>query len=203
MEKEIKLTELQVDALREIGTIGAGNAATALSQLVDKKILISVPRLDIVPIRKVPEVIGGLETLVAAIYIQILGDVAGSMLYILSKEGASLMVSLLRGRAGTSRVLTETDREMLKQAGAILIASYLNALTRFTGLAMLPSPAAFAFDMAGAIVDSIVIKLGLKAEKAVLIETDFIETSGRARGQLFFIPDPKSLGVILGKIGVK
>jgi chemotaxis protein CheC len=192
-----------MDALREIGTIGAGNAATALSQLVDKKILISVPRLDIVPIQKVPEVIGGPETLVAAVYIQLLGDVTGSMLYTLPKEGASLMVSLLRGKARAPKVLTETDREMLKQTGAILIASYLNALTRFTGLVMLPSPAAFAFDMAGAIVDSIVIKLSLRAEKAVLIETDFIETSGRARGQLFFIPDPKSLEVILGKIGVK
>lgn len=200
----MQLSELQLDALQEIGNIGAGHAATALSQMVDRKILITVPEVELVPFQKVPEYVGGPETIVAGVYIPFFGDIVGSVLFLLPEESVFFMADLLRGQPpGSVKELTDTDKAMVQQAASILTASYLNALTRLTGLALVPSASNFAFDMAGAIVDGICASIGREADYALLVETEFIETTYQVRGQLFFVPEPDSLDTILERVGVR
>lgn len=203
MDKEINLKELQRDALLEIGSIGAGHAATALSELVDQKVRITVPKLEIVQVHEVPELIGGPEMLVAAVYIRVLGDVRGSMLFLVPRESALAMVDLLQGHdVGTTKVIGETDEELLKQTGNILAMAYLNSLTRLTDLIFLPSPPAFAFDMAGAILDSIMAEAGMVAEQAIVVSTEFLHIAEKVTAMLFFLPKPETLDVILSRLGV-
>jgi chemotaxis protein CheC len=204
MNKGIGLNELQLDALKEVANIGAGHAATALSHLVDSKILITVPKLDFVRIEEIPAIIGKPEDLTAVIYTHMMGDITGGIFFILPRESALLMIDLLKGCSfGTTRIVSGLDEEVLKQAGGLLAKAYLNALARFTKLTLVSSPENFAFDMIGAVIDSVIAEIGLRAQHAVLVETEFIESENKVNGQLFFIPDFRSLEVIMDKLGVK
>lgn len=203
MESDFVLKDLQRDALLEVGSIGAGHAATALSELVDRKVMIAVPRLEIIAVHQVPELVGGPETLVAAVYVRVLGDVRGSMLFLVPRESALSVVDLLQGHdLGTTKVIGETDEELLKQTGNILVMAYLNSLTRLTDLIFLPSPPAFAFDMAGAILDSIMAEAGMVAEHAIVVSTEFLRIAEKVNAMLFFLPKPETLEVILSRLGV-
>lgn len=204
MEKGLKLTELQLDALREVGNIGAGHAATTLSELIDRKVLITVPQIKLLPFPQLLQAMGGSERAVAAACSRISGDISGSMLFVLPQESVFLMLSLLQGReVRVSSVLSDAGKEELRRTGDILATSYLNALARFTGVGCSPSPAEFAFDMVGAIIDSVAAQIGLEAEYAVLIETEFIEASRRVKGKLLFLPFPRSLKLILERLGIE
>lgn len=204
MEKGLKLTELQLDALREVGNIGAGHAATTLSELIDRKVLITVPQIRLLPFPQLLQAMGGSERAVAAVYNRVSGDISGSMLFVFPQESVFLMLSLLQGReVRVSSVLNDAEKEELRRTGDILAISYLNALTRFTGVGCSPSSGEFAFDMVGAIIDSVAAQIGLEAEYAVLIETEFMEASRRVRGKLLFLPSPRSLKIILERLGIE
>jgi len=199
--KKQKLTDLQMDALREIANIGACHAATALSQLVQKKILIDVPQITIVRFPDLTSIFDGPETMVVGMYTPIFGEISGSILFLLPREDALRIVDMLWGRSsGNTKTLKEKDLELLRQTANILVASYLSALTKFIGLTTLASSSAISFDMLGAIVDAIVIETNLKADEAVLVETELLETSDRVKGLMFFIPDNESIDKILYKI---
>lgn len=205
MENDIigRLTEAQLDALKEVGNIGAGNAATALYQMIGKKVNMSVPRAAVIPLSEVPEVLGGPEILVAGVFLRVLGDAPGSILFVMPKDSALYLVDILMGRPQSStQVLSELDKSALKEIGNILASSYLNALSSFTGLTFLPTVPALAFDMAGAILDVILAELGQLGDYALLIETRFQAESAHVEGHFFLIPDPGSLMVILRTLGV-
>jgi len=202
--KTQELTELQKDALREIANIGACHAATALSQLVQKKIFIEVPQMLVVPFPDLTGIFDGPETMTVGMYTPIFGDVSGGILFLLPQEDALRIVDLLRGRsAGETKTLKEKDRELLKQTTNILVASYLSALTKFIGLTALASRSEISHDMLGAIVDAIMIETDLHSEEAVLVETELLETTNRVKGIMFFVPDAQSIDKIVQKIEAK
>ena len=196
MEKEevMMLTPMQLDALREIGNIGAGNAATALSQIINRKIDMSVPRLNILPLSEVPEVVGGADTMVAGVYLRVFGPAPSSILFLLPRDSAFSLVDMAMNREhGTTESLNAMDESALMEIGNILAGSFLNALSSLPALAM---------DMAGAILSVILIQLGQVGDYALVIETEFATEANDVRGHFFLIPDPGSLNVILGTLGV-
>lgn len=205
LEKDevLSLSPMQLDALREIGNIGAGNAATALSQIINRKIDMSVPRLNILPLSEVPDVVGGADTMVAGVYLRVFGPAPSSILFLLPRDSAFTLVDMAMGRErGTTQVLNAMDESALMEIGNILAGSFLNALSYFTKMTMLPSLPALAMDMAGAILSVILIQLGQVGDYALVIETEFATEDDGVRGHFFLIPDPGSLGVILGTLGV-
>ena len=204
-EEFTRLDALQLDALREIGNVGAGNAATALSQLINKKINMSVPKVSVAPISDVPDLVGGPETLVAGVFLRVFGEAPGSILFLLPKDSAFALIDTLMQRSERTKYeMTEMDQSALKEIGNILAGSYLNALAHFTQITLLPSIPALAIDMAGAILSLILIQLGQVGDYALVIETEFsADTDNDIRGHFFLIPDPGSLGIILDAIGVK
>lgn len=200
----LKLTGFQLDALREIGNVGAGNAATALSQLINKKIDMTVPEVAILPLGEVPEVVGGPDSMVAGVFLRVYGLAPGSILFLLPRDSAFYLVDMLMGRqAGTTTALTSIDESALMEIGNILAGAYLNALSYFTKMNLLPSIPALAIDMAGAILSVILIQLGQMGDHALVIETEFTTEHEGVNGHFFLIPDPGSLNTILDAIGVK
>lgn len=205
MDEEIfNLSPLQLDALREIGNVGAGNAATALSQILNKRIDMTVPQISILPLGEVPEVVGGADAMVAGVYLRVYGPAPGSILFLLPRDSAFYLVDMLMGRAhGTTVELNAMDESALMEIGNILSGAYLNALSHFTKLTLLPSIPALAMDMAGAILSVILIQLGQVGDHALVIETEFSSDNDGVNGHFFLIPDPGSLGTIMAAIGVK
>ncbi len=204
-EDILKLTSIQLDALREVGNVGAGNAATALSQIINRKIDMTVPEVSILPLGDVPDVVGGPDVMVAGVFLRVFGPAPSSILFLLPKESAFALVDMLMGRErGSNEVLDAMDESALLEIGNILAGAYLNALSFFTKFTLLPSIPALAMDMAGAILSVILIQLGQMGDHALVIETEFTtEGDGGVKGHFFLIPDPGSLGTILSAIGVK
>ena len=197
------LTEMQLDALREVGSIGAGHAATALSQMVDRPVGLQVPTIEVIDIRQVPYVFGGPEQLVCAVYARLTGDIGGGVLFFVSEESALSLVALLRGRpTGTTDSLGVDEEAMLGHAAWILITAYLSAIGRMAQIDVAPAAPALVCDMAGAILQTVVVDVDMCAEHAVLVRTAFLNEQDKVDAALFFLPNPDSLGVLLRHLGL-
>ena len=204
MIDEFNLTPVQLDALREIGNIGAGNSATALSQVLNKKIDMNVPKVSLVPIEDVPDLVGGAEAIIVAVFLRVYGKAPGNILFLMPRENALLMVDDLMGRPrGTTKEFDEMDMSALKEVGNILTGSYLNAFFHFTKISMLPSIPALAVDMAGAILNIVLVQLGQMGDHAMVIETKFLAEDDSVNGHFFLVPDPGSLGTLVKAVGVE
>lgn len=198
-----QLSELQLDALREVGGIGSGHAATALSQLVDRPITLEVPRIEVLELADVPRVFGGPEVLVGAVHARMLGDIAGGVLFMAGRDAALALVDLMRGHeVGTAKAMGHDEEALVKHVASILIAAYVAAIARMADLEVLPSNPAMAFDMAGALLEAMVLDAGIDAPQAMLVRTAFIDEGRSVEAALFFVPEPDSLAIILGRLGL-
>lgn len=195
--EEIKFSEAQKDVLKEIGTICSGNAATALSQFIKKRIEINVPDIYFMPVEDVPKVVGE-EKLVVGLVIRILGDFPGVILLVFSREDAWNLASLLTGEYQMdSGPIPKKEHSALKEIGVILANAYIGALAVFIKWGLVPTVPDIVEDMAGAMVDSILIELSNISDYALLIKSEFKETSTRVVGHFFLIPNAQGLEVIL------
>lgn len=199
---EPTLSETQKDALVEIGNICAGNAATALSQLLKKRINIIVPQILLLPIEQVPSAVGGINNLVAGLVVRVLGDLPSTIVFIFSQRDALTLASLMTGKpVSDGRVIGDLERSALKEIGLILTNAYLVALGSFVGMGFVPTVPELIVDMAGAIIDYILIELSCKSEFALLIDSEFTEPTTSIKGHFFIIPNPEGLEIILKSIG--
>lgn len=196
------LNSLQIDVLKEIGNIGAGNAATALSKMISKRIDMDVPKVNILEFRNVAELVGGPEVEVIGIYFKVTGDINGSIMFLLDKKSAKLLTNLLMSKIDESEVLDEMDFSALSEVGNILAGSYLSSLSTLTNLKLIVSVPSLAMDMAGAILSVPVILFGQVGDKVMLIETDFNEGTNHVKGNFFLIPDEDSFEILLKSLGV-
>lgn len=193
-------SSFHLDTLREIGNIGAGHAATSLSKLLGKKIVMEVPEARIVTLSEVTDMVGGPEQLVAAVFLRIEGDVHGSMFVIISVEEAHLIIHYLMDNQDLT-MEDEIGYSALQEIGNILAGSYLSSLSDFTGLILQPTPPALTIDMAGAILASGLTEISRFGEHAILIETSFNEWN-EMRGHFLLLPDPDAFPTIFRALGV-
>jgi chemotaxis protein CheC len=201
MQAKLELTEKQIDILQEVSNIGVGHAATALSQMTGIPIRLKVTRAMLIPIESVPAMVGGPNRLVAGIFLKIYGQARGSILLVFPKESVSALLSLSSRESRTpDRALTDLDISAVKEIGNIMASSYLNAMSRLLEMILVPSVPGFAYDMAGAVLDFILIELGEHGDTALLIETSFGQDGDSLSGQLFLLPDPETLRTLLGKL---
>ncbi|MBR1396783.1 MAG: chemotaxis protein CheC [Selenomonadaceae bacterium] len=204
MIDELNLSPIQLDALREIGNVGAGNSATALSQIINKRIDRNVPKVALVPIETVPDLVGGPDTIVVGVFLRVYGKAPGNILFLLPQKSAFYLVDTLMGREhGTTKKLDFMDESALMEIGNILSGAYLNAFFNFTHISMLPSIPALAMDMAGAILNVILVQLGQMGDQALVIETEFLAEDDGINGHFFLVPDPGSLGILIKGVGVE
>ncbi len=204
MIDEFDLSPAQLDALREIGNIGAGNSATALSQVVNKKIDMNVPRVALIPIEDVPDLVGGPEEIVVAVFLRVYGKAPGNILFLMPRKNAFYLVDGVMGKPlGTTQSLDEMDISALKEVGNILTGSYLNSFFHFTNISMIPSIPSLAIDMAGAILNIVLVQLGQMGDRAMVIETKFLAEDDSINGHFFLVPDPGSLSTLVKAVGVE
>lgn len=193
-----------MDALREVANIGAGHAATALSQMTSSRIMVTVPRLQIVPLEDVPDILDDPEEVVAAVLMHMLGDLTGRTLLIFPRRAAMRLSEILLGRApGTSHVFGELEQSAIKEAGNILSAAYMNALSDFMGMMLLPSVPSLVIDICAAVLTTAYTNFGHERDVVFSIETGFLMNDNSEPdigGHFLLIPDVESLQVILQQI---
>ncbi len=199
------LKPIQLDALREVANIGAGHAATALSQMTGGTIMISVPTINIARLEDVPPQISGPEEPVAAVLMNMLGDLTGRTLLVFPKPTAIRLSELmLRRPKGSSTELGELEQSAIKEAGNILSGAYMNALSDFMGLMLLPSPPSLAIDMSSAVLTTAYLQFGNDKDYVFCVESEFFlqDLQEHLRGFFLLLPDFASLQKILRAVNV-
>ncbi|NLV16962.1 MAG: chemotaxis protein CheC [Syntrophomonadaceae bacterium] len=197
------LTGLQIDALKEVGNVGAGNAATALATMTGARVEMSVPQVGIVPFNKVADMVGGAGNAVVGVYLMVTGSATTNMLFLLSIDKALLLVDLLMGQPpGYHKILDEMSLSAISEVGNIITGTYLNALASFTGMQFVPTVPDLVVDMAGAILDSILAQFGELGDHVLVVENKFNREEYDIIGHLFMLPEPGSLNKILTALGV-
>ena len=203
MEDIRELSPQQLDALREVANIGAGHAATALSQMTGSTIMISVPLITIAKLEDVPPQISGPEEPVAAVLMNMMGDLTGRTL-VLFPEGSArnLCDILLRKPIGTTGELGAMEQSGIKEAGNILASAYLNALSDFMGMMLVPSVPSLVVDLSAAVLTSAYLNFGHERDFVFCVDTSFrVEgTAEPLRGHFLLLPDMPSLRAIFDAI---
>jgi len=193
------LTEIQLDALREVGNIGAGNAATALSQLINKKVDMTVPAVNVISFNEIFDKIGG-EELVIGVIVRVLGDAPGNILFIFQEKIALELIEQLTGSKESS--ISDMGSSVLAEVGNIISSTYMNAISKLTGLLITPSVPATTSDMLGAILSTTFIESGQFDDYVLDIETMFLQNNETVSGNFYYIPMPGSLEKILNSLGI-
>ncbi|MEH7440933.1 chemotaxis protein CheC [Bacillus sp. JJ1122] len=209
MSFHIKISDMHIDILKEVGNIGAGHAATALSTLLNKKIDMKVPNVRVVSFDEMMEMAGGAESVIASVFLRIEGDAPGSMFFVLPLQQAEKFIRLLIGDQTFSFLDSEVNElalSALQEMGNILSGSYLSSLSDFTQLNLMPSVPALSIDMAGAVISFGLLELSQASDYAIVIDTALNEDDGQAdesvKGHFFLLPDPESFNTIFKALGV-
>lgn len=206
-DDHLSLNSMQKDVLKEIGNIGAGNAASALSQLVGKKISMNVPDVHFAPFHEIMELAGGTEEVVASVFLTFSGDVSGTMFFVLPVDEATRFVQQLvtEDFSFTTPPYPEMAVSAYQEIGNIMAGSYLSALSDFLQLQIIPSVPEIAIDMFGAIISFGLIEISRVADYALAIDAEIVvgdSETEKMTGHFFLLPDPDSLTRIFHQLGV-
>ncbi len=195
------LNEMQIDALKEIGNIGAGNAATSLSQILNRKIDMMVPKVDILPLDEAVSRIGGEEDVVVSVLLRVFGDAPGNILFLMDKAKSEEMSTAML--EGYGDVPEEMRTSVFQEIGNILGNSYIGAIAQLTGLSLVSSVPSVATDMLLAVLTTTFLDAEQYSDYVLSIDTNFIDEDNKeSGGSMFYIPKPGSLDKILTKLGL-
>lgn len=197
-----QVNEMYMDVLREIGNIGAGNATTAIANMLNLRIDMSVPKVEFMPVEKLGTAIGSEDDIIVGIMLGVEADIDGSMMFLMDLPSAHHVVNRLMMRPDDyAEAFDEMDLSAIREIGNIIAGSYLSALSGLTGLTILPTVPFVAVDMAAAILSVPAIQFGTFGDNALLIETSFSDDVG-INGYFILMPEEDSYSKILGSLGL-
>ncbi|WP_068672378.1 chemotaxis protein CheC [Oceanobacillus sp. Castelsardo] len=202
------LTGMQLDVLREVGNIGAGNAATSMSILLNRKIDMNVPSVSIVDYNDMMDIIGGPEELIVALLFQIEGEFPCTVYFILSIEEAENLIQNLTDNKNFTLMNDLSHDELamsaLKETGNIVIGSYLSALSDFIKCHLHPSIPYLSVDMAGATLTAGLVEISEVSDYAIVINTSIVsDSTENVQGHFFLLPEPDSIDRIFEALGIE
>lgn len=192
-----------LDMLREIGSIGTGNAATALSNTLSAKIAMSLPEVKIMEYNPVIEFLGGPEKIVAAVLVHMTGEFSGIMLYLLDLDFVNIVFERLSlGKIEGFEDIDELRASAIAEVSNIIISSYANAVSQLSNISINLSVPAMTINMLGGIMSVPMIEYGYVTDKIMIVDGKFIYNGGEMTSNLIMLPDIKSLNFLLNKLGV-
>jgi len=199
------LNEMQIDALKEMTNIGAGHAAIALSQMMNKKVAIAVTRSDIVPSDVfLRNMIGGRELMVVSVYLKTLGDALGAVIFMFQKSSALKLCDILLSRKdGETKFIDEKGQSAIKEVSSILTGAFFSVLSDMLDLKVLHQVPYYAFDKADIIMYGVCSEVFGSSEERICVGTEFIESSNKITGSFAFIPADEAMRKLLEKIKAK
>ena len=198
----MEISAIRLEALKEIGNIGSGHAATSLSNLLQTRIEMNVPKVWLIPLGRMDEAMGEMDATMVALYLKVEGEAPGKALFVLSVDSAALITQKLLGLPEYPNIFeNEMAQSALREVGNILVSSFVIALTQFSGILLQPSIPALAIDMIGAMIDAVLLEDGHVDDKTLIIDT---KLSGleEMEGKFLFIPEEGSLDKLLGVFGI-
>ncbi len=198
-----EVNDMYVDVLREIGNIGAGNATTAIAQMLGTRLNMEVPKVQLMEASELGGAICDEEETIVGIFLEVQNDIEGSMMFLMRMDSAHVIVNKLMMRDPEyNEPFDEMDLSALKEIGNIIAASYLSALSTMTRMRIQPSVPYIAVDMAAAILSVPAIQFGQYGDNALLIQTEFGDDL-KMQGYFILMPEQDSYGKILTSLGIQ
>lgn len=198
-----ELNGMEIDTLREIGSIGTGNAATALSAMLGKPVRITLPEVRIMEYNEAIEWIGGPESVTAGVLMELGGEMNGIILSVQQLEYVNLLLeNIMDTQIQDYSQLQEMDRSALVEVGNIMLSAFINALSGLAGISVRPTVPAFTVDMQGAILAVPMAAFGGQSDYIMTIGGNFICDGRQAPCRILLSPDIRSLNLLLRKLGV-
>ncbi len=198
-----QLNSLEIDTLREIGSVGTGNAATALSQILGREVHITLPEVRIMGYNEAIEWIGGPESVTAGVLVKMGGQINGIMLSVQKLPFVNLVLESMLGKTVDSyEGLGELEQSALVEIGNIMISTFINAFSGLCGVSIDLTVPAFALDMQGAILTVPMAEYGGMSDYLMTIGGNFVYNGQQVPCHLLLSPDIRSLNFLLKKLGV-
>lgn len=199
-----ELNDQHMDVLREIGNIGAGNAATALAAMLDEKVAISLPRVRITDFDTAVSALGGAERITVGVLVNFAGEARGMIMFLLKMEDAQNITNMLLGdmEDEAEGQLSELKISAIKEIGNILSSSYIGSLSTLTGLQIQLSIPYVAVDMAGALMSVPVIEFGAVGDNVMFIEEHFSAEEQHLTSNIVMFAEMDTLKIIMERLGM-
>ena len=199
-----EINDLELDILKEIGSIGGGNAATALSSMLSTKVNMSLPKVEILDFNEALVNVGDPEEVVAAILVEMSGELSGIMLFILTKEFSDEILFRMLGKTGADFFeLNEIDSSVLMEIGNIVISSYITAMASLVNMSVELSVPQLAVNMLGGIMSVPIAMMGQHSDRIMMITGEFKIDRKALNSNMLLLPDVESLNVLMKKLGVE
>ena len=199
-----EMNELEIDILKEIGSIGGGNAATALSSMLSAKVNMSLPKVEILDFNEALVNVGDPEEVVAAILVEMSGELSGIMLFILTKEFSDEILFRMLGKTEADFFeLDEIDSSVLMEIGNIVISSYITAMASLVNMSVELSVPQLAVNMLGGIMSVPIAMMGQHSDRIMMITGEFKIDGKALNSNMLLLPDVESLNVLMKKLGVE
>ncbi len=199
-----EMNELEIDILKEIGSIGGGNAATALSSMLNAKVNMSLPKVEILDFNEALVNVGDPEEVVAAILVEMSGELGGIMLFILTKEFSDEILFRMLGKTNADFFeLGEIDSSVLMEIGNIVISSYITAMSSLVNMSVELSVPQLAVNMLGGIMSVPIAMMGQHSDRIMMITGEFKIDGKALNSNMLLLPDVESLNVLMKKLGVE
>ncbi len=197
-----ELTSLEIDTLREIGSIGTGNAATALSSMLGQEVKITLPEVRVMGYNEAIDWIGGPEAITAGVMVHLGGQLSGIMLSVQSLDFINTVLHILDKKVNCYDELGELEKSLLVEVGNIMISTFINALSGLSGITVELTVPSITVDMQGAILAVPMAEYGGQTDYLMTIGGNFICHNKEVPCRLLLSPDIRSLNYLLRKLGV-
>jgi len=194
---------LGLDLIREIGSIGTGNAATALSSMLGKTVRMTLPDVQILGYNEAIQFLGDPEEIVAAILVKMTGEINGLMLFILKLDFINeVLSSVLQQNIEDYYQLNVLETSALEEIGNIIISSYVNAMSTLSDVTINLSVPDIAVNMLGGILSVPMVEFGYQTDKMMMISGQFVIGGKVLHSDLLMMPDIESLNFLMDKLGI-
>lgn len=198
-----EMGESALDVMREVGSIGTGNAATAISSLLQTDVRITLPSVKILGFNEAAQFLGDPEELVAAVLVEMSGEIKGIMLFLLKMDFINAVTETMLNRKITDySELDEMSVSALTEVGNIIISSYVNALSGLSDMEIDLSVPAISINMLGGVLSVPIIEFGYETDKIMMITGNFILGQHKLDSTLLMLPDIQSLNKLLKKLAI-
>ncbi len=199
-----QIDSMGLDVLREIGSIGIGNAATALASMLSRKIQMTQPDVSILGYNDAIYKLGGPEKIVVGVLTRITGDINGLMLYIQDMTFINVILrNLMSEEINDYSEIGEMETSALIEIGNIIISSYINSLTSLVGISVKLSVPGISTNMLGAILSVPMVEFGYETDKIMTIGGSLICDDKEIGGNLILVPEMESLNKLFEKLGIQ
>lgn len=199
-----ELGENQMDVFREIGSIGNGNAITALSGILSEKVSMELPEVNILEFNMAQKKIGDAEEIVGAVLVEMSGELSGLMMLILKRDFIKTIIKKVFSYEKENLLdMEEMEESLLIEVGNIMLSSYISALSSLTNIQIHLSVPQFAVNMLGGILSMPMAMMGIESDQIMMITGAFSIGGEEMDSNILLLPDIRSLNVLMKKLGVE